>query len=156
MAAPKGNQFWKARSKSGRDKIFATPEALWTAAVEYFEWSDANPLKEQKATQFQGEFIYGEVTKMRAMTISAFCRFVHIDPTTWADYKIREDFIRITREIESIIYDQKFTGAAADLLNANLIARELGIAEKKEVSGPNGGPMQTEQNISYVPVTRAK
>ena len=29
MAAPKGNQFWMLRSKHGRDKLFATPEALW-------------------------------------------------------------------------------------------------------------------------------
>lgn len=28
MAAPKGNQFWMLRSKHGRDKLFATPEAL--------------------------------------------------------------------------------------------------------------------------------
>lgn len=27
MAAPKGNQFWMLRSKHGRDKLFATPEA---------------------------------------------------------------------------------------------------------------------------------
>ena len=26
--APKGNQFWKARSKHGRDKIFASRAAL--------------------------------------------------------------------------------------------------------------------------------
>ena len=40
MAAPKGNQFWMLRSKHGRDKLFATPEALWEAACEYFQWCD--------------------------------------------------------------------------------------------------------------------
>ena len=44
MAAPKGNQFWKLRSKHGRDKLFTTPELLWEAACEYFEWIDENPL----------------------------------------------------------------------------------------------------------------
>ena len=55
MAAPKGNQFWMLRSKHGRDKLFATPEALWEAACEYFQWCDENPclldakkVKEQK------------------------------------------------------------------------------------------------------------
>ena len=43
MAVPKGNQFWKIRSKHGRDKLFATPELMLEAAMEYFEWCDANP-----------------------------------------------------------------------------------------------------------------
>lgn len=138
MPAPKGNQFWKARSKSGRDKIFQSPESLWEAAQEYFEWNEKNPLKEGKAAQFQGEFVYGEVNKMRAMTKSALCRFLHIDTETWENYKTTEgyeDFFGITREIEQIIYDQKFTGAAAELLSTNIIARELGLADKKELEG---------------------
>lgn len=141
MAAPKGNQFWKARSKHGRDKIFKKPENLWNAAEEYFQWVEDNPLKEGKATQFQGEFIHGEVNKMRAMTVQGFCRFVHIDFTTWELYKEREDFIQVTREIENVIYEQKFSGAAADLLNANIIARDLGLAEKKTVGGDSDNPL---------------
>lgn len=125
-----GNQFWKARSKSGRGKIFKTPKSLWKAAEEYFQWVEDNPLKESKATQFQGKFVYGEVNKMRAMTIVGFCRFVHINFKTWQLYQGRKDFIHITGEIEDVIYDQKFSGAAADLLNANIIARDLGLTEK--------------------------
>jgi|WetSurMetagenome_2_1015567.scaffolds.fasta_scaffold07132_8 hypothetical protein len=50
MAAPEGNQFWKLRSKHGRDKLFATPELLLEAACEYFEWCDTHPeyIVEQK------------------------------------------------------------------------------------------------------------
>ena len=51
MAAPKGNQFWMLRSKHGRDKLFATPEALWEAACEYFQWCDENPWTTRKAIQ---------------------------------------------------------------------------------------------------------
>lgn len=133
MSAPEGNQFWKARSKSGRDKIFKTPESLWSAAEEYFQWIEDNPLLEGKAAQFQGKFVYGDVKKMRAMTIYGLCRFLHINFKTWQLYKERDDFIHITNEIEEIIKEQKFTGAAADLLNANIIARDLGLADKKEV-----------------------
>ena len=49
-----GNQFWKFRSKHGRDKLFATPELLWDAACEYFDWMDEHPLYEAKAFAFQG------------------------------------------------------------------------------------------------------
>ena len=133
MAAPKNNQFWKARSKHGRDKIFATPGALRDAAEEYFEWIEQNPLREEKIFQYQGAIVDGSISKMRAMTITGLCRFLHVDFKTWEDYKKRNDFIHITREIEEIIRDQKFTGAAADLLNANIIARDLGLKDSSEV-----------------------
>tara|TARA_R110002072_G_scaffold266030_1_gene424897 strand:+ start:2347 stop:2802 length:456 start_codon:yes stop_codon:yes gene_type:complete len=128
-----GNQFWKARSKHGRDKIFATPKALRDAAEEYFEWIEQNPLREEKIFQYQGAIVDGSISKMRAMTITGLCRFLHVDFKTWEDYKKRNDFIHITREIEEIIRDQKFTGAAADLLNANIIARDLGLKDSSEV-----------------------
>lgn len=149
MSAPVGNQFWKARSKSGRDLIFKTPESLLEAAEEYFQWTEDNPLKEQKATQFQGVFVYGEVSKMRAMTITGLCRFLHITFPTWEEYKKRDGFTYIIREIEEIIYDQKFTGASADLLNANIIARELGLSDKqdKRQLGPDGKVLDTTQQV---------
>ena len=48
MAAPLGNQFWKLRSKHGRDYLFATPEALWEAACEYFNWCDGHPWRKNE------------------------------------------------------------------------------------------------------------
>jgi hypothetical protein len=36
--------------------------------------------------------------------------------------------------------EQKFTGAAAGLLNGNLVARELGLADKAEVTGEGAAP----------------
>ena len=131
--APKGNQFWKARSKHGRDKIFETPEILWEASEEYFQWVEDNPLMELRGTQFQGAYVTKEFPKMRAMTITGLCIFLDIDQSTWEDYRERKDFIRITKKVEAIIYAQKFSGAAADMLNPNIIARDLGLADKKEV-----------------------
>lgn len=149
MAGTKGNQFWKARSRSGRDKIFKDSASLWRAACKYFEWVEDNPLLEQKAVQFQGVFVKDTVTKMRAMTITGICRFLHINFQTWQNYKKDDDFLDIIEEIESIIYDQKFTGAAADLLNPNIIARELGLADKKDERkiGPNGEVLDTTQQV---------
>lgn len=137
-----GNQFWKARSKSGRDKIFKEPCNLREAAEEYFEWVDSNPLMASEAVKFQGEATLTEVPKMRAMTITGLARFLHINVDTWYEYCKRDDFTEITREIEGIIHDQKFTGAAADMLNANIIARDLGLADKKEHSGVDGKPIE--------------
>lgn len=133
MAPPKGNRFWEARAKHGRGKIFSSPEVLWESCCEYFKWVEDNPLYETKAFHFQGKVITEELPKMRAMTIRGLCTFLGVGHTTWHDYRAREDFSATCAQVESIIHDQKFSGAAADLLNASIIARDLGLTDKKEV-----------------------
>lgn len=148
MAAPKGNQFWKARSSHGRKPIFAEPDKLWSACVEYFEWVEANPLYEDKLVTFQGIATHEPVAKMRAMTLDGLHLFLDIGTETWRQYREREDFRAVIEAVEKTIRDQKFSGAAADLLNANIIARDLGLAERQEHSGPEGGPIKTETSIA--------
>ncbi|EIN8656632.1 TPA: DNA-packaging protein [Citrobacter freundii] len=133
MAAPKGNRFWEARSSHGRNPKFESPEALWDACCEYFTWVEENPLWEMKAFSYQGEVTQEPIAKMRAMTLGGMIIFLDITRQTWATYKAREDFLTVTTRAEEIIYDQKFSGAAADLLNANIIARDLGLKEQSQV-----------------------
>ena len=66
------------------------------------------------------------------MTVSGLCIFLDIDLTTWVAYRRRQGFTHITGQVDDIIRTQKFEGAAADLLNANIIARELGLVDKAE------------------------
>src|SRR5258708_6949863 len=141
MSAPVGNRFWETRSSHGRDPIFASSDDLWTACCEYFAWVDENPLYEAKAFAFQGAVTIENLPKMRAMTISGLCIFLDISVRTWGDYRAREDFVPITTRVDEIIRTQKFQGAAADLLNPNIIARDLGLADKSEITGANGGPV---------------
>lgn len=145
MAAPKGNRFWEARSSHGRKPIFASPDDLWTACVEYFEWVEENPLYEIKGFAFQGVVTKETFPKMRAMTIEGLCLFLDIDKSTWFDYAKRQDFTNVTTRVESVIRSQKFAGAAADLFNANIIARDLGLADKSELTGKDGGPIETKE-----------
>jgi hypothetical protein len=130
-----GNQFWKARSSHGRKPIFSDPEQLRSASLEYIAWVENNPLQEEKVFCYQGFITRANVSKLRAMTINGLCLFLDIDQMTWAEYRKRDGFTGVTREIEAAIYEQKFSGAAAEMLNANIIARELGLADKKELSG---------------------
>lgn len=132
MAAPKGNKFWLARSKHGRDKIFTSPDILWDACCEYFEWNHKNPLQAAELVKFQGRASVKRVPKMRAMTISGLCLFLDIAVQTWHNMKNDNDFLEIITRVEEIIYNQKLTGAAADMLNANIISRELGLVDKQE------------------------
>ena len=142
MSAPVGNKFWEARCSHGRSPLFASADNLWSACLEYFEWVEANPLYETKAFAFQGEVTYAELPKMRAMTVSGLCIFLEIGVQTWRDYRAKQDFSEVTTRVDEIIRTQKFEGAAADLLNPNIIARDLGLADKSELSGPDGKPIE--------------
>lgn len=132
MSAPKGNQFWRVRSTHGRNPIFETDEILWEACSEYFDWVEDNPLKE--GVVYQGKVMADGSPLMRAMTISGMCLFLDISEDTWANYREKEDFIGVTTRAENIIYNQKFVGAAAGLLNANIIARDLGLKDKSDIT----------------------
>ena len=154
MPAPIGNQFWKARSKHGRDKIFSNESVLWDAACEYFQWVEDNPLMEDKVFAYQGEVTHESVEKMRAMTIGGICIFLDITHDTWDRYRKLKDFKGVITRIENIIRTQKFSGAAADLLNANIIARDLGLSDKikGEITGKDGGPIETKSTVTvYIP-----
>lgn len=137
MSAPEENQFWRVRSSHGRHPVFSDPEQLWEAATQYFEWVDANPLMASELVKFQGAATLAKVPKMRAMTVGGLCIFLDITRQTWAEYKENkgQDFSTVVNAIEEIIRTQKFEGAAADLLNSNIIARDLGLADKQEHSG---------------------
>ncbi|TIW62985.1 MAG: DNA-packaging protein [Mesorhizobium sp.] len=134
MPAPVGNRFWEQRSTHGRAPIFATPDELFAACCEYFQWVEDNPLYEAKPFAYQGAVTITEVAKMRAMTIGGLCIFLDIARRTWDGYSEREDFVPITMRVEEIIRAQKFAGAAADLLNPNIIARDLGLSDKQDVA----------------------
>lgn len=144
MAAPKGNRFWEARSSHGRKPIFATPEKLESACIEYFDWVESNPLWESKPFAYQGEITIAEFPKMRAMTLGGLWIFLNIHHDTWYEYAKRDGYAEVVRAVDAIIRNQKFTGAAADLLNANIIARDLGLADKSELTGKGGGPIETK------------
>lgn len=151
MAAPKGNQFWKQRTKHGRDKIFASAELLWEACEEYFEWVQGNPLYEDSLVTFQGVATHEPIAKMHAMTIQGLCLFIDIHYSTWVDWRNQKnDFSEVCTRAEAVIYTQKFTGASAGLLNPSIIARDLGLVDKKDLSSSDGtmSPNQlTEEQI---------
>lgn len=147
MAAPEGNQFWKARSTHGRKPIFANPDDLKAACLEYIDWVEANPLYATELVTYQGKSTLESVPKMRPMTLSGLCIFLDIDRVTWREYDKREAFTSVTTCVEEIIRTQKFEGAASGFLNPNIIARDLGLVDKieSEVVGKDGGPIATTQ-----------
>lgn len=151
MPAPKGNRFWEARTTHGRKKKFNSA-SLWKGCLEYFDWVEKNPLIEIRGFAFQGKVTKEEFPKMRAMTIGGLCIFLDIDQSTWGDYRGQKDFSLVITRTEEIIRTQKFAGAAAELLNPNIIARDLGLSDKKELTGAGGGPIHTTNQFVFNPV----
>ena len=138
MAAPKKNEFWKLRSKHGRDKLFKSPALMWRAACEYFQWCEDNPLLETRGFAYQGIVTKETFPKMRAMTMEGLCFYLHCNEAYFRIFKSQlpegeQDFNTVITDIEKTIYRQKFEGASADLLNANIIARDLGLHDKKDI-----------------------
>jgi len=146
MPAPKGSQFWMARSKHGRNKIYSDPAILSEACFEYFQWCEDHPLYATELVKFQGKATLQDVPKMRAMTIAGLCIFLGISDETLRRYKKDENFYGVIHEAEQIIRTQKFEGASAELLNPNIIARDLGLADKKELKH-DGSDMKWEVEI---------
>lgn len=139
-----GNQFWKARSRHGIRPIFPEgPEGaqkLREACEDYFDWCEENPLWEEKVFSGKDGIQTHDTPRVRALTITGLCLFIDITEVTWREWRTsRPDLSSVIQWAEQIIKQQKFVAAAAGLLNANIISRDLGLADKSEISGPGGG-----------------
>lgn len=153
MGAPKQNQFWKLRSKHGRDKLFVTPDLLWEAACEFFQWCDDNPFYEAEQVKQVGKAYKDEngkiveperivsLPRMRPYTIQGLCLYLNCNTTYFNDFEkglkgkeddLSKDFSYVVSRIKETIYHQKFSGAAAGFFNANIIARDLGLIDKSD------------------------
>ena len=143
-----GNEFWRQRSRHGANPKFEHGEKgaakLREAIEDYFEWMSENPIQEQKLFAYEGAVYKGSADKLAPLTIGSMCLFIGISTHTWELWrKERKDLFSVITWADETIRAQKFAGAAAGLLNANIISRDLGLADKREVSGPGGGPVQT-------------
>ena len=134
-----GNRFWEVRSSHGARPKFANADDLWAACCEYFEWTESNPLHEAKAFAYEGVVTVEPLPKMRAMTIGGLCMFIDIEESTWREWRqSRSDLSAVISRAEAVIYRQKFEGASAGLLVPNIIARDLGLANKQDHTSSDG------------------
>lgn len=117
----------------GRPRKIPTPERFLELFNEWMEWKLKQVIK------------VPSVTKMGPIDLE------HTPPLTWAgfdawlfqkgivydtdDYRGNKngaygDFSDVIRAISNIMYANKFEGAAVGAFNANIISRDLGLAEK--------------------------
>lgn len=121
-----------------------TPEEFEKAWEDYFNYCDENPWYKNEAIK-SGDFA-GQLVKIptsRPYTEVGFCAFhnlglkylYQLEKTLEKDNKT-EDEIKLSNILtraKAKCYAQKFEGAAVGVFNANIIARDLGLADKKEI-----------------------
>lgn len=147
-AAPKGNKFWLLRSKHGRDKLFKTPDLLWQAACEYFDYILNNPLIE---IDYRGKDATPvEIPHIEPFTIQGLCLYLDCNTMYFNQFEdslkdkkdnLSKDFSLIVTRIREIIYKQKFAGASCGFYNSSIIARDLGLKDKSEIEHSGGLPV---------------
>lgn len=120
MGAPQGNEFWKLRATSGPKLRYETDEELLLDCQEYFETRSALTMNGQPLPY----------------TIGSLCTFLDITHDTWIRWrKERNDLSEVIKRVETIVDDQKLTGAMVGSYNHNIVARVLGLADKKDHTG---------------------
>lgn len=143
----KGNQLWRLGLENLRaSKTITTPEDLIAKCEGYFQWLDENQLQEARLVSFEGESRISNVPKMRSPTLAGLCLYLGITRDNWGRWRRgqdRADLLPVVEVVEQAMYEAKFTGAAAGLLNPLIISRDLGLADRSEITGKDGGPLQT-------------
>lgn len=147
MPAPKNNIYYQLAKNFVKPKSYQ-PDELWQKAIAYFEWNELNPLKEQKVF---GNGNRMTVNKIRAMSIFAFSNYADISRDTFNEYEKQKEFSEVCKRIKQIIYQQKFEAAAADLLNPSIIAREIGLADKTELTADFNIQWEEKKNYGTKP-----
>lgn len=136
MAAPKGNNYWQFAGKHGRSFKY-TPDNLWLEALDYFKWmSDRvwNKNEAIKSGDMAGELV--QVPTSTPLSIESFCVFADISTDTFRNYNSNtdnyKDFFEVSTRIKTIIETNQLEGATVGAYNPNIIARKLGLVDKKE------------------------
>ena len=131
MAAPLGNEFWKLRKDLSETGKKLTPIEMLDKAQEYIDRCVNEPLQEKDFRGRDLEEIH--LDKMRAMTLEGLFFHLDISKETWRSWRSEEKYIGIITRIENLFFTYDFEGAAAGMLNPNIIARKLGVSDKKEI-----------------------
>lgn len=130
-----------ARRRMGRPLKYDDPQKIWLEALNYFRWAEANPIWEARPFAYQGEVTLEQIPHRRAWTIQGLRLYLGVNNDTWRQWRTNPKFSSVVAAIEEAIYEQKLTGAAADQFNANIISRELGLADKQEHNTHHSGSM---------------
>lgn len=139
MAAPKGNQYYLlVKEKTGCPPKIDNVDFFINGWNEYVNFCLTEPLYQKvvqkiKISRDEEVIKLVDVPHTRPFTIQGFCNYLHISHDLFSDYIKKEEFSEILTHIKQQCYTQKYEGAACNMYNASIIAKDLGLIDKKEI-----------------------
>lgn len=116
-----------------------TPAKLQEKFVEYVQWCKDNPIvlgTKVSNTSVEG-IPYGSVTteeKPRLVSIGGFLVYIGATRSWWGELdRAKQDFSAVKDLIRGFCEEYQKEMAAANIFNANIISRLLGLADKQQV-----------------------
>lgn len=152
-SAPKENlrpwtpEFWERmkhiplRPTAEDPGIELTPEVLWALACEYFGEAHKDKMYMKdfiRSGDSAGKIVDLPVDRPYSWTSLELFVLQKGVRRCLSDIRLNKDnafteFIPVVQQISSVIYQQKFDGAAVGGYNPQLIIRDLGLADKTDV-----------------------
>lgn len=119
-----------------------TPKQLAEEFVKYAQWCEDHPLEARVLVNYTKGFSDTTAYKPRRVSIGGFLVYIGGTWDWWSRLNTRkrgEEFVKVKSSIKEYCETYQKEMASAGLLNANIISRLLGLADKKEtkVEGEN-------------------
>lgn len=122
-----------------KDKSIPTVEKFWEYFNSYCEYVKENPKYENKVNLKTGDIV--TVPREVPLTWVGFENWLSAQGVIKALNRYIynygggfEDFQEAVKRMKSIIYEDKYNGATAGVFQHQIIARDLGLVDKKEVN----------------------
>ena len=136
MAAPKGNRLESVYYPPYKTRAYATPELIREECDSYFNWIDENPIMKNEALKSgldAGKII--SIPTQRPYLLEGLCDHLGITVQTFLNYESKpeyKEYFDICTYVRQRIYRQNLEFGYSGAFDAGLVARKLGIADKKE------------------------
>ena len=144
--APLGHPLWGNPVKPK----YYSPDELWLAACEYFEWAKQDPIIKKdfiKSGDYAGQKV--DIELDRPFSLEALCIHINISFQTFLNYERdqKQTYFDVITRIREIINVNNFDGGMVGIFNQNIVIRKLGLTEKIENENKNIAVELTSDDI---------
>jgi hypothetical protein len=121
----------------GKNKYIKTPEILAEHFKSYVEWVDSNPVLKEDYVGKDAERVDRRLKRPLSWVGFEVWLYKEGIISDLSDYEENKngsytEFLPIIRAIKKIIETDQFDGAVVGVYQQNIIARKLGLVEKRE------------------------
>lgn len=136
-----------------KKKYIETPEKLWGLFISYREWAKSNPRLKEDYVGKDADRVERKLERPLSWVGFECWLYENDIISELSDYEQNQGesytaYLPIISHIKKCIQADQTEGAAVGLYQQNIIARMLGLVDKKDVT-TNGEPVKTIINVGY-------